>query len=137
MERGLAEAEAVAVGERARLARAESHGLVDDRPVDAPQVLDEEGVALAPDARVAARDFRLRVEAREVYVGEDVRLRVGAPDEVRLLAQKERRVQLRRPGDDEAGRCARGAQGSARGGDGLARAAVRAEDVVRGDGLAA
>src|SRR5205823_12646942 len=68
VERGLAEAEAVAVGERARLARAEPHCLVDDRPVDAPQIFQEERVALAPDARVAARDFGLRVEAREVYV---------------------------------------------------------------------
>ena len=82
MERGFADADAVAVLQRSRLARAELDGVVDDRPVDASQVFDKEGVALPPDARVAARDFGLGVEAREIDVGEDVRLRVGAPDEL-------------------------------------------------------
>src|SRR3712207_7504215 len=79
----------------------------------------------------------LGVELREVYVGEDVRLRVCAPDEVRLLVQEERRVQLRRPRHDEPRRRARRPQRSARGRDGLARAAVRAEHVLGVYGLAA
>src|SRR3989440_3417679 len=137
MERRLAESQAVAVGERSRLARPQSHGLVDDRAVDAPQIFEEERVALAPDARVAARDFRLRVEARKIYVGEDVRLRVCATDEVHLLVENKRRVEFRGSGDDEARGRARRTQRRARGGDGLARAAVRAEHILRGDRLPA
>jgi hypothetical protein len=85
VERRLAEAEAVAVFERARLARAELDRVVDDGAVDRAEVFDEEGLALPPDARVAARDFGLRVELRKINVGEDVGLRVGAPDEYAVL----------------------------------------------------
>src|ERR1700750_2876231 len=119
LQRRLAEAQAVAARERARLSRAQSHRVVDDRPVDRAEVFDEERLALAPDARVASGDFRLGGALREVYVWEDVRLRISAPDEVRLLVEKERRFKLGRPRHDESRSSARGPQRGARCRDGL------------------
>lgn len=62
MKGGFAESKFVSIFQDARLACAETDGLVDDRAIDRAEIFDEEGIAFAPDARMAARDFCLRVE---------------------------------------------------------------------------
>ena len=60
--------------------RGETHRIViaseEYRAVDRAEVFDEKGFALAPDARVTPRDFRLRVKARKIDFWKNIRVRV-------------------------------------------------------------
>src|ERR671939_847689 len=103
MERGLAEAQFVSALKDAGLARGESHGIVNHCSVNRVQIFNQKRLAFAPDARVAARDLRLRVKFREINFGEDVRLRVAPAQQVTLLLQDERNVQLRSSRNDQLG----------------------------------
>src|SRR5690349_9707610 len=66
------------------------------------EILYEKVAAFVPNTSVAARDLGLRIEAREVDLGKDVRLRIAASDDVVALFQgKDGSLQLARAVDDE------------------------------------
>jgi hypothetical protein len=72
MERGFAEAEFVSAFKHAWLSWCQADGVVDDRPVDRIQIFNQKLIALAPDARMSARDFSFGIKLREVNFRENI-----------------------------------------------------------------
>src|SRR5687767_11428401 len=99
VQSGLAHADAIAAVERARLPRFKVDNIIDDRAVDRTEVFDHESGAVPPDARVTTRNFRVRIESRQVDFRKDAREGIGAADEIGVLLNKKRGVQLSRAGD--------------------------------------
>ncbi len=62
MQRRLAYAQFVATIEHARLSRSEPYRVVDYGAVYRAEILDEKCFSFEPDARVAARNFRLGIK---------------------------------------------------------------------------
>jgi hypothetical protein len=72
MERGFAEPQFVSALKDAGLARRKAHGIVNYSSVDGVQIFNQKCFALAPDARMTPRDFSLWIEAREIYLRENI-----------------------------------------------------------------
>ena len=81
-----------------RLPRFKVDNIIDDGAVDRTEVFDHESAAFPPDARVATRNFCVRIESRQVDFRKDVRKGIGAADEIGVLLNKKRGVQFSRAG---------------------------------------
>src|SRR5436190_24337765 len=107
MKRGIADTQPVAAHDRVRMMRLQAHrsvgGRNEDRAVRRAEVLDEELAAVIPNARMTPRDLCLRIEARKIDLGEDIRLRITAADDVVALFEREHgRLQFARSVDDQS-----------------------------------
>src|ERR1051325_5980184 len=136
MKRRLAELDAIAAVQWPRMARLKANHIIDDCAVDRTEIFNHEGVALAPNARMPARYFCLRIEPREIDFWKNVRERISAAQEIAVLLQVEGRVEFSRSGHHQF----RGRPCAARtcaAGERLFRPAVRAKNIVGGDPAAA
>ena len=99
VQSGLAHADAIAAVERARLPRFKVDNIIDDGAVDRTEVFDHESAAFPPNARVATRDFCVRIESRQVDFRKDAREGIGPAHEIGVFLNKKRGVQLSRARD--------------------------------------
>src|ERR1051325_160765 len=136
MKRRLAEFNSIAAVQRPRLARLEANHIIDDGSIDRTEILNHEGVAFAPSARMPPRDFCLRIEPGEIHFRKNIRQRIRAAQKVALLLQVEGRIKFSGSGyyqfrgrPCQARTCAAGQR--------LFRPAVRAKNIVGGDPAAA
>src|SRR5712692_1779447 len=135
VQSSLAQANAIAAVERPRLAWLQTYHVIYHSAVNRTKVFDHKTFAFAPDARMTARDFGLRIKARKVHFGKNIRQRIRASDQVAVLLQQERGVEFSSARHDELGSRARGVERRAgiAGAQRLARAAMRTKDVVGGN----
>src|SRR5258706_4978395 len=100
VQSGLAHTNPIPAIQSAWLPRFEANHIIDHSAIDRAKVLEHKTLSFPPNAGMAARYLGLRIEAREIYFGENIRQRIRGAHQIAVPLQKERSVQFRRATHD-------------------------------------
>ena len=82
MKRGLPELYSISALEWPRPARFQPDDVIDHRAVHGTEVFHFKDIAVAPNARVPARDLCVRIESRQIDLRKDIGKRIGPAQKV-------------------------------------------------------
>src|SRR5690242_2133031 len=139
MQRRFADAEFVAAIENTRLSGRKSDGVINHGSIDRAEIFNQERFAFEPDTGVTPRHFRFRIESRQIDFGKNVRVWIGASEQVTLFLQYERSIEFGGASDNEFRGGPRRMRQRTRCADSRQRltcTAMRAEDIVSGNASA-